>query len=147
MQFALGVAPLVLAFHLPAPTAVAPSVSIARVHPSVVQPASTIFPTTEILSYAGQGPTDPAAQAAAMRAKAAKDEGMKAARAAKALERAAKAKEGNERQAAAAAASGLPACPNGVWGTSTNLLTAKSCYRVRDGVIDSKERTGAFLIF
>ena len=84
---------------------------------------------------------------AAMRAAAAQEEEMKAARAAKALERAAKAKEGNERQAVAAASSGLPPCPDGPWGGSTNLLTAQSCYRVRDGIIDTGKRTGAFLIF
>ena len=77
-----------------------------------------------------------------------KEEAMKAARAQKALERAQAAKEGKERLAAAnAAVEGLKPCPDGAWGSNTGLLSAQSCYRVRDGTIESKARTGAFLIF
>jgi hypothetical protein len=83
-----------------------------------------------------------------MRSAAAKEEAMKAARAQKALERAQAAKEGKERLAAAnAAVEGLQPCPDGAWGSNTGLLSAQSCYRVRDGTIESKARTGAFLIF
>ena len=147
-----------LALQLPTPAALAPSVAIMqqpaaralRQTPSGVLPqsAASLFPqTTSALAYVGQTPTDPASRAAALRAATAKEEEMKAERAAKALQRAANAKAGNERQAAAAAASGIPPCPDGPWGTSTSLLTAKSCYRVRDGIIDTGKKTGAFLIF
>ena len=142
--------------HLPTPSTVAPS---AVVQPGVGAAAhqrlalasqhATIFPsTTTHLAYVGQEPTDVASRAAAMRSAAAKEEAMKAARAQKALERAQAAKEGKERLAAAnAAVEGLKPCPDGAWGSNTGLLSAQSCYRVRDGTIESKARTGAFLIF
>ena len=82
-----------------------------------------------------------------MRAAAAKEEEIKAARAQKALQRAQNAKEGTERVAAANAATGLPPCPTGTFGSNTGMLSAQSCYRVRDGNIDAAKKTGAFLIF
>ena len=107
-----------------------------------------IFPSTTAVAYIGQEPADTTSRAAAMRGAATKEDAMKAARAQKALERAQKAKEGKERLAAAnAAVEGLQPCPTGTFGSNTGMLSAQSCYRVRDGNIDAAKKTGAFLIF
>jgi len=44
-------------------------------------------------------------------------------------------------------ASGVPPCPEGKFGSDTGVLTSKVCARVRDGGVESRAKTGAFLIF
>lgn len=144
--------------QLPTPSTVAPSATVlpsAIVRAAAQQPVAlasshnaVIFPSTTAVAYIGQEPADTASRAAAMRGAAAKEDAVKAARAQKALERAQNAKEGKERLAAAnAAVEGLKPCPTGTFGSNTGMLSAQSCYRVRDGNIDATKKTGAFLIF
>ena len=141
-----------VALQLPTPSTVAPSAiaqAAAQQRFALVDSQNAIiFPSTTAVAYIGQEPADTASRAAAMRGAATKEDAMKAARAQKALERAQKAKEGKERLAAAnAAVEGLQPCPTGTFGSNTGMLSAQSCYRVRDGNIDAAKKTGAFLIF
>lgn len=82
--------------------------------------------------------------AAANKAEAAKQ----AARAETAIARMKLADEAKARADEAAANSGLPPCEDSVWGSGqTSIASAKACLRKRDGSMESKSRSGAFLIF
>ena len=91
--------------------------------------------------------TSTADAAKAMREKQADEARIKAERTAVVIARADKAKENKEALSAALRASGVPPCEKGIYGTNTGLLTGSACARERDGMMETKARTGALLIF
>ena len=91
--------------------------------------------------------SDQIAKAEARRAAEAKEAAVKDARAAVAIQRMEETKVALERAQEKAAASGVPACPDGVFGGATGVLSSQACSRVRDGLIDSKQGSGFLVVF
>ena len=138
------------------------------VFPAVTGPSvRAMLPSTMLASRSGGGPievdldsffedanapasssNDAADKAKALRAANAQEETEKQRRAATAIERMEAENSRAEALAVRMANSGVEPCQESVWGNGQDgLLQAKACYRVRDGVIESRPRTGALLIF
>ena len=86
--------------------------------------------------------------AAALREQLAAEDALKQERAATAIARMENSAATAQRAKERAAASGLPPCPDGVWGSgNTGLLSAQACYRERDGMMEQKKASGFLVVF
>ena len=76
------------------------------------------------------------------------EDALKQERAATAIARMENSAATAQRAKERAAASGLPPCPDGVWGSgNTGLLSAQACYRERDGMMEQKKASGFLVVF
>ena len=147
---------------LPPPQVVQAPVSVVQRFPAAVN--TGVFPTTGMLARnAASGAVDLAsflddvestngatdAKAAEMRARLAKEAAEQESKAAIAFQRMEAVKAAKQAELERLEASGLPPCPTGgTWGDgTTGFGQAKACARVRNGEVQSSERTGFFLVF
>ena len=103
---------------------------------------------SDMLDDAPAASDDALKKAEAYKAQQAKEAAMKEERAAVAIERMERNAETLQRSQERIAASGVPPCESGVWGSgNTGLLSAKTCSRVRDGLVEETKKTGFGIIF